>query len=213
MSLVFEALENLKAERNGVLQGIQPEVRDLIESVGEGRIGARRGAARRAAEVGSAKTPRAGSTTAGRTLAVMGVALPMVRKALNLIGGRKGGAVARPLAPMSAAVSKPDVAAVAATPAQTDLTAIADGLAAIKKQSSELRVQVVEQNASLLRIETHLEMVREATHRNTLEQKETIEDLRGVGRRINLVAAIGLGLLVASVASELLLYLRIIKVL
>jgi hypothetical protein len=71
---------------------------------------------------------------------------------------------------------------------------------------------VVEQISSLKRIEGHLEQVREATHRNTLEQKEMIEDLRGIGSRINMVAGIGLGLLAASVAVDLVFYLRILKV-
>jgi len=40
-----------------------------------------------------------------------------------------------------------------------------------------------EQNSSLKRVEDQLEMVREATDRNTLEQQELLEDLKAVGQQ------------------------------
>jgi len=50
-------------------------------------------------------------------------------------------------------------------------------------RSRELRSQIAEQNTSLKRVEDHLELVREATDRNTLEQQELMEDLKSVGPR------------------------------
>ena len=44
----------------------------------------------------------------------------------------------------------------------------------------------------------HLERVREATDRNTLEQQELVEDLRSVGSRLSAFAIVGFLLLLAS---------------
>ena len=67
----------------------------------------------------------------------------------------------------------------------------------------EFHEQMGEQNTSLKRVEDHLEMVREATDRNTLEQQELLEDLKAVGNKVNLVAIIALGLLGVSVLLNL----------
>jgi hypothetical protein len=77
----------------------------------------------------------------------------------------------------------------------------------------QLRNQVVEQNSSLKRVEDQLEMVREATDRNTLEQQELLEDLKGVGNKLNLFAIIAMGLLAVSVLLNIILYLHILRVL
>jgi hypothetical protein len=58
-----------------------------------------------------------------------------------------------------------------------------------------------------------LEMVREATDRNTLEQQELLEDLKAVGNKVNLFAMIALGLLGLSVLLNIVLYLHIMRVL
>jgi hypothetical protein len=99
-------------------------------------------------------------------------------------------------------------------PAPTvDLTPIKQGLIELQTQHRELRDQFVEQNSSLKRVEDKLEMVREATDRNTLEQQELLEDLKAVGGKVNLVALIAIGLLAFSVLVNLLLYMHIQRVL
>jgi hypothetical protein len=99
-------------------------------------------------------------------------------------------------------------------PAPTvDLTPIKQGLAELQMQHRELRDQFVEQNSSLKRVEDQLELVREATDRNTLEQQELLEDLKAVGGKVNLVALIAIGLLAFSVLVNLLLYMHIQRVL
>jgi hypothetical protein len=70
-------------------------------------------------------------------------------------------------------------------------------------------VQIIDQNSSLKRVEDQLEMVREATDRNTLEQQELIEDLKAVGNKVNTFAFIALGLLAVSIALNVILYLRL----
>jgi hypothetical protein len=83
----------------------------------------------------------------------------------------------------------------------------------LQTQHKELRDQVVEQNSSLKRVEDQLEMVREATDRNTLEQQELLQDLKVVGKKVNVYALIALGLLAVSVLINIVLYLHILKVL
>ena len=77
----------------------------------------------------------------------------------------------------------------------------------------ELGDQVLEQGQSIMRIGDQLEMVRMSTDRNTLEQQELIEELKEVGKKVNVVVVIGLVLLAVSVALNTALYLHMIKVL
>lgn len=154
----------------------------------------------------AAAAPRKAPTKVERALAMFSAALPVVQNVLNLVDPGKGAALASLLAP------KPQAKPAALAAPAVDLSAITESLTAFRNQQRDLHAQVVEQNSSLKRIESQLELVREATHRNTLEQKEMIEDLRGVGSKINVVAAIGLGLLAASVAGELVVYLRMLKI-
>jgi hypothetical protein len=63
------------------------------------------------------------------------------------------------------------------------------------------------------RVEDQLDMVREATDRNTLEQQELVEDLRSLGGKVNLIAAIAIGLLAISLLVNMALYLHLQKVL
>ncbi len=94
-----------------------------------------------------------------------------------------------------------------------DLQPIENSLTELHGQQLELRTQVGEHNASLKRVEDQLEMVREATDRNTLEQQELIEDLKAMGSRVNLFALTLLALLVLSVLMNLFLFLHIQRVL
>ena len=98
-------------------------------------------------------------------------------------------------------------------PPPVNLAPIEQGLADLENQHRELRDQVVEQNSSLKRVEDQLEMVREATDRNTLEQQELMEDLKVVGNKVNVFALVALGLLAVSVILNIVLYLHIVHVL
>lgn len=98
-------------------------------------------------------------------------------------------------------------------PQRVDLQPLESGLSELQIQHRDLRSQIVEQNTSLKRVEDQLDMVREATDRNTLEQQELIEDLKAMGNRVNLLALLLLGLLVISVLLNLFLFLHIQRVL
>ncbi|MDR3772680.1 MAG: hypothetical protein P4L26_04980 [Terracidiphilus sp.] len=131
-------------------------------------------------------------------------ALPLVQRILPLLDGNFGTAVSNILAPRPhPAPPQPPV----------NLGPLEDGLAQLQTGHLELRDQVVEQNSSLKRVEDQLGMVREATDRNTLEQQELMEDLKGVGRKVNLVALAALSLLAVSVTINIFLYLHIVRVL
>lgn len=149
-----------------------------------------------------------------KAVSAMRAALPWVQRILPLLDGNIGMAVSNMLAP-----HHPPQPAHPPAP-QVNLAPIEDGLAELQTQQLELqtqqrdlRTQLVEQNSSLKRVEDHLEMVREATDRNTLEQQELMEDLKSVGSKVNLFAFIALGLLAVSVLINVLLYLHILRVL
>jgi len=129
-------------------------------------------------------------------------ALPIVQRILPLLDGNVGTAVSNILA------AQPHAPAP-----RVDLAPLEKGLSAIEKQHRELRDRVTEQNTALQRVEDRLEMVREATDRNTLEQQELIEDLKGVSDKLKIFAGVAFGLLAISIALNVLLYLHFLQVL
>lgn len=139
-----------------------------------------------------------------RAIAGIRAALPFVQRILPLLDGNIGTAVSNIFAPHPhTPPPQPPV----------NLAPIEDSLAQLQTQQRELHDQVVEQNTSLKRVEDQLEMVREATDRNTLEQQELMEDLKVVGSKVNVFALVALGLLFVSVLINIVLYLHILKVL
>jgi hypothetical protein len=139
-----------------------------------------------------------------RAVAALRAALPFVQRILPLLDGNIGTAVSNILSPHHHAPPPPP---------PVNLTPLQEGLAELQNQHRELRDQVVEQNSSLKRVEDQLEMVREATDRNTLEQQELMEDLKVVGSKVNVFALVALGLLAISLILNIVLYLHILRVL
>ncbi len=131
--------------------------------------------------------------------------LPFVTKLLPLLEGNVVTAVSNVLTQQPQKSAPP--------PPPVDLVPIQEGLVDLQTQHHELSVQVAEQNTSLKRVEDQLELVREATDRNTLEQQELLEDLKVVGRKVNIVATVAISLLVISVLVNLVLYLHIRNIL
>jgi hypothetical protein len=146
-------------------------------------------------------------STLQRAVNVLRIAVPFMQKMLPLLDGNIGTAVANILnPPPPPAPPKPHIPPV-------DLAPLEAGMVELKTQHRELQTQISEQNSSLKRVEDQLEMVREATDRNTLEQQELLEDLKSVGGKLNLVAIIALGLLAISILLNLALYLHMQRVL
>jgi hypothetical protein len=132
-------------------------------------------------------------------------AVPFVQRLLPLLDGHIASSVASLLTPQPSAPASAQTA--------VDLAPIEDGLVVLETQQRELRNQVAEQNTSLKRVEDQLDMVREATDRNTLEQQELFEDLKSVSNKVNLFALVALALLAVSVLLNVLLLLHLNRVL
>ena len=139
-----------------------------------------------------------------RAMTALRMAIPFVQKILPLLDGNIGTAVA-------------NILNQSPHPPQTHVTVnlepIEESLTDLRSQHRDLRLQMGEQNSSLKRVEDQLEMVREATDRNTLEQQELLEDLKAVGNKVNVFAVFALALLAASILLNVLLYLHIRRVL
>lgn len=142
------------------------------------------------------------ATTIQKTLNALKSALPFVQRILPLLDGNIGTAVSNLLSHNPQPHTPP-----------VNLAPLHDKLTDLQTQHGELRAQIAEQNTSLKRVEDQLEMVREATDRNTLEQQELLEDLKLVGNKVNLFAWLALGLLGASVMINIILFLHIRRVL
>ena len=139
-----------------------------------------------------------------RAIGMLKQAFPFVQRLLPLIDGNIATAVA---SLMSTPANNPGPAP------KVDLAPVQSQLAHIQVQHEELRAQFGDQTAQMKRVEDQLEMVREATDRNTLEQQELIEDLKAVGVKVNLFALILCVLLLVSIGMNLVLFLHIKQVL
>jgi len=148
--------------------------------------------------------PAPESTGMQRAVRALRSAVPYVQKILPLLDGNFATALANILGPHQHQHAAPP-------PPQppVNLEPITLSLNELRNQQRDLRVQIVDQNSSLKRVEDQLEMVREATDRNTLEQQELIEDLKAVGNKVNMFALIAVGLLTASILLNIVLYLRL----
>lgn len=153
----------------------------------------------------SSQAPAAASPHAGngfqRAVGALRLALPFVQRILPLLDGNVATSLSNLLAPQPA------------PPPPVNLTHVEDSLAELAAEHRDLRDQVVEQNSSLKRVEDQLEMVREATDRNTLEQQELLEDLKAVGNKVNAFAFFAILLLGISILLNVVLYLHIRRVL
>lgn len=138
-----------------------------------------------------------------RAMSMLKQAMPFVQKLLPLIDGNVATAVANLFAARPHPPAQPPL----------DLTPVHNHITELQVQQDDLRTQVMEQNSSLKRVEDQLELVREATDRNTLEQQELIEDLKNVGNKVNLLAWLLFLMLLISVGLNLALFLHIKQVL
>jgi len=164
-----------------------------------------------------------------RATRAMRMALPLVQRLLPLLDGNVGSAVSNLLSPH---LPPPP------PPPPVNLAPMQDGLAELQAEHRDLHSQVLEdsaslqrvedklellseatgrntqaqqeQSASLKRVEDQLELLSEATDRNALGQRALLEELRAIGRKANTLALVGLGLLGASILLNvmLLLYFR-----
>jgi hypothetical protein len=148
--------------------------------------------------------PASEDTGMQRAMSVLKMAMPFVQRLLPLIDGNIATAVAGLLTPRHpAAPAQP----------QVDLSPLRNQMSEMQLQQADLRNQVIEHNTSLKRMDDRLEMVREATDRNTLEQQELIEDLKAVGNKVNLFALLLFAMLIVSHLLNVALFLHVKQVL
>lgn len=176
---------------------------------GPAAASAESGLHRGAVPPGRALTPAAPpdpeeASSAQRAMNILKQAVPFVQKLLPLIDGSFGAAISNLLAPRTH---------ISAPPANVDLTPVQNQISELQMQHNELRSTVQEQTTGLKRVEDQLEMVREATDRNTLEQQELIDDLKAMGNKVNLFAVTLSALLLLSLVLNVILYLHIKRVL
>jgi hypothetical protein len=145
--------------------------------------------------------PENESSGGQRALNVLKQALPLMQKLLPLIDGNIAMALGNLLTP------RPQ------SHVQVDLTPLESQVTRMQAMQQDLRGHITEHNTALKRVEDQLEMVKEASDRNTREQQEMIEDLRAIGSKVNLFAAILFGLLLVSVILNLFLFMHIRQVL
>jgi len=160
----------------------------------------------------SLQTRSAEPSTLQRAAGVIRQAIPIVQKLLPLLDGNFGTAISNILHPPPPPPA-PTTALAPPAPARVDLGPLKENIAELQVMHVELREQLVDQSQSLKRVEDHLELVREATDRNTLEQQELLEDLKAMGSKVNVVAAIAIGLLAISLLVNMALYMHIQRVL
>jgi len=129
------------------------------------------------------------------------VVMPLAQKLLPLLEGNVASAVSNVLAPRS----QPSY--------PVSLAPIEDSLVKIRLDHREMRDQLAEQNSSLQRVADQLDKVKEATDRNTLEQQELLEDLHRMRKKVMVYAWVGIGLLAAAIAANVIVFLRIQRIL
>lgn len=142
-----------------------------------------------ASSQGPALAHPSGTTASGqspkgpqRTTGVVRTVLPHLLKLLPLLDGNVGSVVANLLNP-------PHPAPPPAPP--VDLKPIEEGLVELKSEHCDLRAQLSDQNASIARVESRLELVEDASSHNTFTQKELRKELKEVSQRLEELKAAG----------------------
>ncbi len=129
------------------------------------------------------------------------VVMPLVQKLLPLLEGNVASAVSNVLAPRSQ------------TSHAANLEPIESALVKMHLEQRAMHNKLEEQNSSLQRVADQLGQVKEATDRNTLEQQELMDDLHRMRRKFMIYAWVGLCLLVAAIAANVFVFLRIQRIL
>jgi hypothetical protein len=149
-------------------------------------------------------TPGGRPSNLERTVGVLRAAIPFVQRILPLLDGNIGTAVSNVLAPHQH---------MPPPPPPLNLEPIEDDLAALHEQYRDLRNRILEQHASLKRVEDQLEKVRETAETTAFEQQGFVDDLKAVRKKANWFALIALAILAVSVTLNVVLYLHIVHLL
>jgi len=130
-----------------------------------------------------------------RTTAAIRTMVPLLQKLLPLLDGNVASVVANLLVPRMLAPT-------------VDMHPIEARLASLREELAAIHGKHAEQGASLKRIEDQLESVKDALESAALEQKETMQQVGRVQKRVLVFSLVGLSLLVISVALDVVLFVR-----
>jgi len=139
-----------------------------------------------------------------RAMRALTAALPLLQRLAPILEGNILTALANVLSPMPHAPPPPK---------PVNLSSIEEGIGELKAQHRELRTQLQDHSTSMKRLSDQVELVRQATDRNTSEQQELIDELKSAGRKMNVVALVAFALLAASIAVNVYLYFQIHRLL
>ncbi len=135
-----------------------------------------------------------------RSMGAVRMALPVLQKMLPLLEGNVATVVSNMLAP-SFQGHPPD------------LSPIENALDKMHGELTELRNGVVGQSNLLKRVGDQVDLVKEAADRIALEHQEMLEDLHSLRKKVSVFAWLGLVLVVVSIGLNVVLLLRIERVL
>jgi len=153
-----------------------------------------------APEAGASPRPRqlapvARPSAFQRSVGAIRTVIPIVQKILPLLDGNIASAVSNLLTPHP----HPPV----------NLAPLENAVVRLHGENMELRNQVIEHNTMLKRVGDQLDLVKEATDRNSLGQQELLDDLHSLRKKVHVLAWVGLALLVISIGVNVFLFLRL----
>jgi hypothetical protein len=135
-----------------------------------------------------------------RSLGALRMALPLMQKMLPLLEGNVATAVSNMMAPFPQGQAP-------------DLTPLANALTKMHGELADLHNGVMEQGAQLKRVSDQVDLVKDAADRIALEQQEIVDDLHSLRKKVSVFAWVGLVLLIASIALNVVLLLRVERIL
>jgi len=126
--------------------------------------------------------------------------IPIVQKVLPLLDGNVALAVANLLVPR---LQAPTV----------DMRPVEDAVAAMRAELTGVHEGITAHETALSRMGEQLESLKDSLERSAANQKELADDLHRVQKRITVLAVAGLILLVASIAANAVLLVRVGQIL
>ena len=133
-----------------------------------------------------------------RKFEVLKTAFTVAQKMLPLLEGNVALTVSNLLSPGSSGAAS-----------TRDIAAIEDRLTRLNVTNRALSDNVSEQKQAIVQISDRLDQLKEATNRNTLEQQELMEDARGLRKKFLVAGGIVIGLLVVSVALNIIVLFKL----
>lgn len=131
-----------------------------------------------------------------RSVGAIRMVIPIVQKVLPLLDGNIASAVANLLTPQHRVEP-------------VNLAPLENAVVKLHGENMELRNRMQEHNTMLKRVGDQLDLVKEATERNSIGQQELMDDLNSLRKKVRGFAWAAIVLLVTSIAVNVVLFLRV----